>query len=132
MARSGVVSAREVLQAAVVGAVSPAVACAVFDATPVRGALPHLLVEEPVLADWSTKDWSGHEARFALLVRDAGERPARVRALLAQAGDAVLAMPAALAGWRVVTLRRTRERIVKSGEGWLGASEFVARFYREA
>lgn len=122
-------SAREVLQAAVVAAVSPAVACAVFDAPPVRGALPHLLVEEPVLTDWSTKDWDGHEARFALLVRDAGERPVRVRALLAQAGDAVLAMPPALAGWRLVTLRRTRERIVRSGEGWLGAAEFVARLY---
>jgi hypothetical protein len=125
------VSAREALGAALVAAVAGAVDVAVFDAPPVRGAMPHVQIEEPVLADWSAKDWAGHEARFALLVRDGGERPVRVRALLALAGDAVLAMPAGLDGWRVVTMRRVRERVVRSGAGdsgaWLGAAEFVAR-----
>jgi hypothetical protein len=51
----------------------------------------------------------------------------RVRALLAQASDAVLAMPVALDGWRVVTLRPVRERIVRSREEWVGAAEFVVR-----
>jgi hypothetical protein len=123
-------SAREALLAAVVAAVRGNVSVTVFDAPPGRGALPYVLVEEPVLADWSTKDWEGVEARFALLVRDGGARPVRVRSLLAQAADAVLAMGSP-EGWRLVTLRRTRERVVRSGEVWTGAAEFVARIYRE-
>ena len=110
-----------------VAAVSAAVAVPVFDAPPVRGARPHVLIEEPVLADWSTKDWRGCEARLAVIARDAGERPVRVRALLALASDAVLAMPAALDGWRMVTLRPGRERIVRARDEWVGAAEFIVR-----
>lgn len=124
-------SARAALQAAVVAAVRDGVDVTVFEAPPVRAALPYALVEEPVLTDWSTKDWRGHEARFATLVRDGGERPVRVRALLALASDAVLAMAPAIGGWRIATLRPTRERLVRSGTEWLGAAEFVARLYRE-
>lgn len=124
-------SAREALQGAVVATVSGAVGVAVFDAPPVRGALPYVLVEEPVLADWSTKDWRGCEARLAVVVRDGGERPVRVRTLLALASDAVLAMPVALAGWRVVTLRPVRERIVRTRDEWVGAAEFVVRLHAE-
>ena len=120
-------SAREALQGAMVTAVSGAVAVPVFDAPPVRGARPYVLVEEPVLTDWSTKDWRGCEARLAVIVRDGGERPVRVRALLAQASDAVLAMPVALEDWRVVTLRPVRERLVRSRDEWVGTAEFVVR-----
>jgi hypothetical protein len=100
----------------------------VFDAPPVRAALPHLLVEEPVLADWSTKDWRGAEGRLAVSVVDGGERPVRLRTLLAAVEDALPGMPAELgAGWRLVQLRFLRSRVARSGERRTGTAEFMVR-----
>lgn len=129
-------SARERLQAAVTAALRAAeglAGVAVFDAPPVRAAAPHALVEEPVLADWSTKDMAGREGRIAVLLRDGGERPARLRELAGAAEEAVLAMPAPLgAGWRVVSLAFVRGRMVRDRSGWVATSEFRVRMLRES
>ncbi len=101
---------------------------AVFDAPPVRAALPHALVEEPVLADWDTKDWRGREGRLAVTLADGGERPVRLRGLLATVEDWLPDMPPDLgAGWRLVQLRFLRSRLVRSGERWTGTAEFMVR-----
>lgn len=124
-------SAREVVQAAVVAALGDA--AAVFDAPPVRAALPHVVVEQPELVDWSTKDWRGHEGRIVVAAYDGGERPVRLRALAARIEDAVEAVPAAPGdGWRVATLRFARSRVARApGDRWVATSEFVVRLYRE-
>ena len=129
-------SARVLLQAALVAALRarPAFAdIAVFDAPPVRAATPHAIIEEPVFADWSTKDWRGHDGRIAIVLRDGGERPERLRALTGEVADAIASMPAALGeGWRVVALRPERERIMRSGaDRWTATSEFAVRLYHE-
>ncbi|HEX8432983.1 MAG TPA: DUF3168 domain-containing protein [Longimicrobium sp.] len=129
-------SARGVLQAAVAAQLraEPGLAgVAVFDAPPVRGALPHAIVEEPTLSDWSTKSWVGAEARIAVTVRDEGERPVRLRALMAHAEEALggLAGPVG-GGWRVVRAVLVRSRVVKAkGDGWSGQAEFRVRMWRE-
>ncbi|WP_287459524.1 DUF3168 domain-containing protein, partial [Sphingomonas sp.] len=129
------VSAREVAQAAVVAALRVALgdAAAVFDAPPVRAALPHVVVEQPELVDWSTKDWRGREGRIVVAAYDGGERPVRLRALAARIEDAVEAVPAAPGdGWRVATLRFVRSRVARApGDRWVATSEFVVRLYRE-
>ena len=105
---------------------------AVFDAPPVRAALPHATVEEAVLADWGTKDMAGREGRAAVTLRDGGERPVRLRELSGAAEEAVLAMPRAMGGgWRIASLIFVRGRIVREGSGWAATSEFRVRMLKE-
>ena len=128
---------QELLQAAIKAALEDhaplaGAVTAVFDAPPVRAALPHALVEEAVLTDWSTKDMTGREGRVTILLRDGGERPARLRALAGAAEDAIEAMPGALGeGWRIVSLVLLRSRIVREGDSrWMAASEYRVRMLR--
>ena len=129
-------SARELAQAAGVAALRAArgEAAAVFDAPPVRAALPHVVVEQPELVDWSSKDWRGREGRIVVAAYDGGERPVRLRALAAAIEDAVAAVPAVLGdGWRVANLRFVRSRVARAaGDRWVATSEFVVRVYRES
>jgi hypothetical protein len=112
----------------------PALAgCAVFDAPPVRGGLPFVVVEEPVLADASASGWAGREGRVTVSIADAGERPVRLRGLLDAVEAWVAALPAAIGdGWRVVLLKPVRSRVVRSGGGdrWSGTAEFQVRMWR--
>ncbi len=128
-------SPRELLVAAAAAALGghPGLAEArVFDAPPVRGGRPYALVEEPLLADWGTKDMAGREARLTIALFDAGERPARLRGLAGAAEAAIEAMPRGLGeGWALTSLALLRSRIVREGEGrWMATSEFRVRMLR--
>ncbi|MBN8849466.1 MULTISPECIES: DUF3168 domain-containing protein [unclassified Sphingomonas] len=127
-------SGHEAVQAAAVAALCAALGeAAVFDAPPVRSALPHVVVEPPLLVDWSAKDWRGREGRLTVSATDRGERPARLRDMAGAIEDAVEGMPADLGeGWRLVSARLTRSRIARAGnDRWVATSEFVVRIYRE-
>lgn len=104
----------------------------VFDAPPVRAARPYLLVDEPVLTDWSTKDQDGREARITVLVRDTGPARQRARALAGEVEAAVTGMGAALdGGWRVVSLLLLRSRVVGEEDGGVSAVvEYRVRMLR--
>lgn len=104
----------------------------VFDAAPVRAALPYAIVEEPLMADWSAKDWAGREARLAVLLHDAGERPVRLRGLAAAVENAVAALAPEIGdGWRIASLVFVRGRTARgAGERWISASEFRVRMMR--
>ncbi|WP_380783625.1 DUF3168 domain-containing protein [Sphingomonas sp. R86520] len=105
----------------------------VFDAPPVRGGLPYAVVDEPVLSDWSTKTWVGREGRVLLTLFDEGERPVRVRSLLAVAEEGLEAVAPDLGeGWRVVRVALVRSRVLRVGDRWRGTSEFLVRMYRES
>ncbi|MEP9359321.1 DUF3168 domain-containing protein [Sphingomonas sp. KR3-1] len=125
-------SVQEVLQAALVEALAGLAVTAVFDAPPVRAARPYALVEEAWLADWGTKDMAGREGRFAVTLFDAGERPARLRALCGEVEAAIEAMPRAIGeGWAIASLVLLRSRIAREGEGrWTATSEFRVRMLR--
>lgn len=130
-------SARETLHAAIAEALRTHAALngltGVFDAPPVRAALPHAVVEELLLADWGTKDMAGREGRAAVTLRDGGERPTRLRTLAEAAEQAVLEMNRTLpGGWRIVSLVFVRGRIVREGAGWAATSEFRVRMLRES
>ncbi|WP_084582258.1 tail completion protein gp17 [Sphingomonas azotifigens] len=104
----------------------------VFDAPPVRELRPYLLIDDPVMTDWSTKDQDGREVRIAVLVRDTGQARQRARALAGAVEAAVAAMPAALGdGWRVVSRVLLRTRIVAEDAATLSAIvEFRVRMLR--
>jgi hypothetical protein len=129
------VSVQAVLQAALADCLRGAGGLdgvAVFDAPPVRGALPYVVIEEAVLGDWSTKDMAGREGRLAVTIRDGGERPVRLRGLAGAAEDAVLGMAGEVGeGWRVASLVLVRSRLVREGAGWVSVSEFRVRVLRE-
>lgn len=104
----------------------------VFDAPPVRAALPYAVVGEAVLGDWGTKDMAGREARIVVLLHDGGERPARLRLLAEEVETAIEAMPRDLGeGWRIASLSFVRSRIVANGAGrWIASSEYRVRMLR--
>ena len=105
----------------------------VFDAPPVRAARPYALVEETLLADWSTKDMAGREGRVTVALFDEGERPARLRGLAGEVEAALAAMPRAIGeGWRVASLVFVRQRIVREeGLRWAAVCEFRVRLLCE-
>jgi hypothetical protein len=124
-------TARSVLQEAVVAALRGAGLTA-FDAPPVRAALPHCVVDEAVLQDWSTKTWAGREGRIVVRFLDSGERPVRLRDAIEAGEAAVTAIGRTMPeGWRLVQMRVARSRLARSGDGWLGLSEFAVRMWRE-
>ena len=108
------------------------VVTAVFDAPPVRAARPYAEVAEALLTDWSTKDMAGREGRIAIVLRDAGERPVRLRDLAGEVDAAVEALPRDLGeGWRIASLVPVRSRIVREGDGlWAGTNEYRVRMLR--
>lgn len=120
------------LQAALVGLVQPIVTA--FDAPPVRAALPYAVVEDAALARWGGAGIDGREGRVRIVLHDAGERPVRLRGLSAAVDEAVAGFSGDLGeGWRVVSLRLVRTRVVRSGGGdrWTAMSEFAVKIYRE-
>jgi hypothetical protein len=103
----------------------------VFDAPPVRAALPHAVVDEPLFTDWSTKSWTGREAKLSVLVHDGGERPLRLRVLAAAVEEALLTLAGDLeGGWRVASAALLRSRIVRGGERWTAGIDVRVRLYR--
>ncbi|QPQ56079.1 DUF3168 domain-containing protein [Allosphingosinicella flava] len=90
-------------------------------------AFPHAVVEIGPESDWSCKDRAGREVRIAVTIADKGPSAARLHALMGAAEAAILASPAMLADWEIVTLRFLRSRVVRSGTGWTGLAEFRAR-----
>jgi hypothetical protein len=104
----------------------------VFDGEAGRAALPHVVVGEPVLAEWATKSWAGLEGRVAIALWDGGEAPGRVRGWLGAVEAAVGAVPAVLGdGWRSVQLRVVRSRVERASGRWRGTAEVLVRVWRE-
>ena len=126
-------SAGVVLQAALVEHLAGVLPVSVFDAPPVRAGDPHAVVDEPVLADWSTKTWVGREGRVAVQLIDGGERPLRLRALAAAVEETLEDWrPQLPGGWRLVALRLARSRMTRGrDERWRASSEFAVRMWRE-
>jgi hypothetical protein len=125
-------SVQTVLQAALAEALAGLEVTQVFDAPPVRAARPYALIEEAWLTDWGAKDMAGREGRFAVRLFDAGERPARLRALCGEAEARIEAMPRAIGdGWAIASLVLLRSRIAREEEGrWTATSEFRVRMLR--
>ena len=83
---------------------------AVSEEAPNRTALPWLALAASASADWSTKDQAGREVRIALELHCRGDRPDSAAALVSAIESRVAALPAAQAGFRLVTTQFLRAR----------------------
>ena len=104
----------------------------VFEGPPVMASAPFAEVQPLVAIDWSTKDRAGRELRPAVAIRDAGESPARLHALIGAACAAIEAMPRELDGWRVASLAFARSRMLAEAPGqWAAVVEYRVRVLAE-
>lgn len=125
-------SAEAVLHAAIVATLREAAVGGavngVFEGPAVQATPPFAEVQPGIAIDWSTKDWAGRELRPAVVVRDAGETPARVQAIAGAMGAAVEGMARELDGWRIVSVRFVRSRMLREAAGrWAVSVEFRVR-----
>ena len=107
-----------------------------YDAAPAQAAYPYAMVEAGPETDWGHKSGAGSEVRLAVIVRDAGERPKRLLALIEAARGAIEDGLTA-EGWQVVTLAWQKTRTAREGKApvgadtlWAGSVEFRARMLR--
>ncbi len=85
---------------------------AVYEAPPIRAAVPYALVEAGAESDWGHKSGAGREVRLTVTMHDRGEATARLRALAAAAEEALAGLGGTEGGWQVVSLRAVRGRLV--------------------
>jgi hypothetical protein len=104
----------------------------VYDGPPLTAAFPHARIEAGPASDWSHKSGIGRELRLAVIIRDQGERPARLRALTVAAETAMGAIPPDLDGWRLVNLVFLRSSLLReTGAAWVAAIEYRARLLKD-
>lgn len=102
-----------------------------YDGPPLTATVPYAIVETGPESDWSHKSGEGREVRLAILVRDEGERPARLRALAADVEAAMAGIAPDLAGWRLVNLVFLRTSMLRSTPAaWNAAIDYRARLLR--
>ncbi|RIA37869.1 uncharacterized protein DUF3168 [Hephaestia caeni] len=126
-------SAESVLHAALVAALRAAddldgAINGVFEGPPVQATPPFAEVQPMIAVDWSMKDRAGRELRPAVIMRDAGETPARLHALAEAVVATVTALPRDLDGWRIASNVFVRSRMLREAAGrWAVAIEFRVR-----
>ena len=102
-----------------------------WDGPPLTAAFPYGLVETGPESDWSHKSGEGRELRLSILVGDKGERPARLRMLVAGVEAAMAGIGPDLAGWRLVNLVFLRGSMLReAGAAWTAAIEYRARLLK--
>jgi hypothetical protein len=102
-----------------------------FDGVPVKATLPYATIELGAESDWSWKGGEGREIRLAATVRGGGERPGRLRALLAAVEAALLGLSGAGGAWRIVNAVVVRVRTAQRRAGeWNGVVEARVRMER--
>ncbi len=125
-------SASEALAAAVLAAlVELSGLNGAYDGTPLNASLPYATIETGPESDWGWKGGEGREIRLAVTIRDSGERPARLRVLMAEAEAALVGLGGAQGGWRIVSLSLVRVRTAQKRAGdWAGTIEVRVRMER--
>lgn len=100
----------------------------IYEGAPVQAAIPFAIVDAGAELDWSHKTGIGREVRLAVTLRDQAERPTRLRGLAAETEGAIEGLGAELEGWRLVTLRFVRSRLVCEAVGrWAAVLDYRAR-----
>lgn len=102
---------------------------AVVDAPTVGLKPPYLTLGPDIATDWSTKTEAGREHRLRVTVYERPLQVARAYAALERVEAVVAALPAALAGHRIVWVRFLRSFVEAAADGGAvtGLIEFRAR-----
>jgi hypothetical protein len=119
-------------EAAIVAAIREALTAlplnATFEAMPARAREPFAVVEPGAATDWSCKDRRGVELRPTVTIVSAADEAGELRGLMADAIDAVDALPRAVPGWRIASCTSTRSRSGAERPGrWRGTIEWRIR-----
>lgn len=116
------------LQTAAAAALRGIAGLGVYDGPPARAAYPYATVDAGLESDWSHKSGAGREVRLAVTLWDNGERAARLHGLVGEAEAALAGLDGEVGGWRLVTMRFVRSRVLREVRGpWAGVVEFRAR-----
>lgn len=103
-----------------------------YEGPTLRSAVPYAVVEAGAESDWGHKSGAGREVRMTVVLRDEGERPARLRRLIEEAQAALESISPTGDGWRIVTLVLMRSRLLPEGDRrWLATLDYRARMLAE-
>lgn len=96
---------------------------------PMSASPPFVRLSDLITAPWSAKGFDGMEARMTIALITAGEDRAAAAELSAALEAAVLAMPPAIEGARIVLTTPLRRRMVRQGVkartgGWATLSDW--------
>jgi hypothetical protein len=98
-----------------------------YDGPPADARPPYLSVGADIVTDRGWKGGGGLEHRFSVTLWDGRDGVAAAKEILADVERAVLAMPRAFAGLRLVNLRFVRASFRRAPRSWTQASlEFRA------
>ena len=104
----------------------------IFDGVPAGACFPYVAMAESPCVDWSHKSGRGREIRLAVTVWDDGARAGRLHGLMREVETALEGMAMVLDGWRVVSSRFLRSRVVRDADGpWAGLVEYRVRVLEE-
>ncbi len=82
---------------------------------PLTASSPYVRLSELMTAPWSAKGFDGMEARLATAIVTGGEERSAAADLSAALEAAILAMPAAIEGARIVLSTPLRRRMIRQG-----------------
>jgi len=98
-----------------------------FDGPPADARPPYLTVGSDSVSDWGFKGGEGRVHRFSVTLWDGRENLAGAKEILGEVEAAVMAMPRAFAGVRLINLRLMRAQVKRSAKSWTqGTIEFRA------
>ncbi len=125
------------LQRALTGALAadPALAgigLPIFDGPPADARPPYVSIGSDTVVSRRWQEGEGEEHRFAVSLWDNREGLAAAKAVLSEIERVVMALPARVAGLRLVGLRMVRGSVRRTQRGWtLGELEFRVITVRE-
>ena len=97
---------------------------------PVRASAPYGHDGECIGTERGGKQVEGREVRLTIGLQDAGETPGRLAGLIGRIDPAIGAVQAC-SGWRIVTARLVRSRVMRSGgrppSGWQAVIDYRLR-----
>src|SRR5690348_6957310 len=97
----------------------------VFDGPPARASYPYAALDATTESDWSHKSGAGREVLVAITLWD--DQPVRLHALADEVEGRLQAL-GETDGWRLVTMRLMRRRVVCDVTGpWAAAIDYRAR-----
>lgn len=103
-----------------------------YEAAPAQAAYPYATVEAGLESDWGHKSGAGREVRLTVELRDAGQRPARLRRIAAAAEAALAGLDGTVGSWRIVSFAFLRGRTVPQAAGkWVAFLDYRARMLAE-
>ncbi len=100
----------------------------IFDVRPWQASHPFAIIDADAETDWSHKSGQGREIRLSIAIHDNGERPDRLRRLIAAAQAEMAAIETEPGDWRIVSFAFLRSRIAANGRnGWIGRIDYRVR-----